>query len=126
MANSFPSALGTDFYCLDDISDDFAYEEDPVQAYVQACYRRLIMLNLFYVEAYGAGIFRFILETGVTNSEIRGVIVDALLLDERTQNVEVTFVAGVIRIQVTPRFAAQFKFTLEIDRVAATLYPTEG
>lgn len=122
------AALGTDFYCEDDISDDLAYESDPVLAYVQACFRRVVMLNLFYADPYGVGIFRFILDTGQTaigDEEIRSAIVTALMLDERTENVLVTFVGPKIRIQVTPSSAPAFKFTLEIDKVSGVIEGTQ-
>lgn len=118
MANE---ALGTDFYCEDDVSDDLAYESDPLRAYVQACFRRLAVQTLFYADPYGVGIFRFVLESGATSEEIRGAIIDALMLDERTENVEVTFPDGRIRIHVTPRTKVAFRFTLEIDRVAGEI-----
>lgn len=133
MATGFPDSLGTDFYCEQDISDDWAYENDPVSAYVQACARRIEMLRLFYSQPpktpaddssegeYGAGLFQFILDTGSTNDDIRGAIVDSLMRDERTQNVEVSFEAQRIRIHITPRNAADFRFTLAIDKVAGVI-----
>ena len=121
MANTFPDSLGTDFYCETDISDDFAYENDPVMAYTQACFRRVQMLNLFYATPYGAGLFRFVLETGATSDQMRGAITDALMLDERTENVEVTFEAERIRIHVTPRLAPSFRLTIDIAHAAGVI-----
>lgn len=113
--------LGTDFFCQEDITDDLAYEDDPQAAYVQACFRRLDMRSLFYANPYGVGLFRYILESGATSDDIRGEIIAALMLDDRTQNVLVTFEAQRIRIQVTPRVGVLSRFVLEIDKVAQSI-----
>jgi hypothetical protein len=113
--------LGTDFYCEDDISDDFAYESDPVRAYVQACFRRLGLQTLFYADPYGAGVFRFVLDSGQSSEAMRAAVVDALMLDERTQNVEVVYIDGQPHVKVTPHNAPAFKFVLAIDDVAKTI-----
>jgi hypothetical protein len=120
------NALGTDFYCADDVTEDLAIESDPRAAYLQAMYRRLTVSGLFYSDNYGLGVHRFILETGLTDLELRDAIRAELLKDERTRDVKVTLSENAITIVCIPHNAASFPLTLTIDRVSGALITGES
>lgn len=115
------NALGTDFYCADDVTEDLAIENDPRAAYLQAMYRRLAVAGLFYSDNYGLGVHRFILETGLTDLELRDAIRTELLKDERTRDVRVTLSERAIAVVCVPHDAEAFPLTLTIDRVSGAL-----
>lgn len=111
--------LGTDFYCDDDITEDWQITDDRT-AFLQACYRRLVMRGLFYARDYGLGFFRYLLEGGVTQAEIDSAIARELLKDERTKSVTTAVTEQTVTVYVTPKGATQ-PLTLTIDRVKGAL-----
>jgi len=77
---------------------------------------------LFYAPDYGAGAFDYLLETGLTESEIRANITTELLKDERTRKVEITGTLSALSVTITPYGASKpLGYTLSIDAVASVI-----
>lgn len=115
------TALGTDFYCAEDITEDWAIEPDPRAAYLQSQYRRLAVSSLWYSLAYGLGVDNFVLETGLTEAEMRDAIRAELIQDERTRDVVVKLTANRIDITCIPHGKDSYPGTLSIDRVSGAM-----
>lgn len=120
------SNLGTDFYCVDDITFDWKLADSEEQAFMQALYRRLYLTGLFYsVYGYGLGVERWLLDV-ITPAQMTGQIQSQLMLDERVRDVLVTWADSDCTINVTAHSGQAFTLTIEIDAVAATLQLPES
>jgi hypothetical protein len=118
--------LGEDAYCDDDITEDWADADSPEQAFLQACYRRLVLSELFYDDDYGLGLTRYALDTGLTVKQIAAEIQRELLRDERVQSVDTRVLNTRLDITVRPHGQPSFPLTLSIDRVSGALLPSEN
>jgi hypothetical protein len=107
------SNLGEDFECADDITADWALAKTPEDAFIQACYRRLTLSNLWYSEDdYGRAVESFLADV-LTEAQMSQEIERELLKDERTLSVAVTWANSEARIAVTPHDGDTFTLTLD-------------
>lgn len=114
------SNLGIDFDCSEDITEDWSIAPSEQVAYLQACYRRLVLTGLFYDAEYGLGVEGFLLDIA-SQAEIANAIQTELLKDERTKLVTVTWNNTVATIIITAHTGVTFSLTLAIDAVAQAL-----
>jgi hypothetical protein len=113
------SALGTDFYCADDIDAEWSVETDPRAMLLQACYRRL-SVKLFYDADYGTPLFDELLDISDA-ADLQRRILRELLKDERVRDVRLTVADAAITVQIAPHGDDSYPLTLTIERVSGAL-----